>query len=787
MVLRPEGLRRGVPGILLCAPLLLASPDARADSLDVPAGPLGQVLARIGAMDHATILVTDPVLGTLPSRGVHDAHSLHDALRQAMRGIEARAHFIDPHTIRVSATPRRSQPPTAPAPPPPSDILVTASKQAVGIDRYPGSVKVIATDRGWLAENAASGTGAIARLLPILASTNLGDGRDKLFIRGIADSSFNGPTQSTVGEYLGDIRLNYNAPDPNLNLYDMDRVEVLVGPQGTLYGAGTLGGIIRFVPNAPDSHAAAATASAGLSTTWSGAVGEDGATMVNLPLARGKAAVRMVAYASQSGGYIDDPSRGLKNINRSSSYGQRLSVRLDDLGGWQVDLGMVFQNLYSADGQYTLLGTPELTRNSAIPQPFHNDERMGYVSARRGLGWADLTGSLGFVKQDLSTVFDATGHDGTATPARYTELNDITLFTGEVRLSGHSRRHPWVLGASALYNASALIRSLGPLNEEAPLTTVVNTRGEGALFGEVSFSLGRRLTATVGERLTVADSSGFLVDTQGIFSSRVSHVSARLSHTLAFDWHPGGPVSAFFHYQQGYRPGGLSVAASGNGVQSQRFDTDNLSMDELGLRYGRQDRDRLWLRGALFFADWANIQADLVGSNGLITTANIGHGFIYGLDGEVGWHPGPAWTLSAAAFLNDSRLNDPAPAYASSLSQTLPNVARGGIRGEARWNGQWPGRGRNRWPVSAAGTLRYIGHSVLGVGADQGVRQGGFVVLGANARIQIGRMGLSLMADNLGNVRANTFSFGNPFGLAQGNQITPLRPRTIRLGVDARF
>jgi outer membrane receptor for ferric coprogen and ferric-rhodotorulic acid len=132
-----------------------------------------------------------------------------------------------------------------------SDILVTASKQAVGLDHYPGSAKIIATDRGWLAENAASGTGAIARLLPILASTNLGDGRDKLFIRGIADSSFNGPTQSTVGEYLGDIRLNYNAPDPNLNLYDMDRVEVLVGPQGTLYGAGTLGASSASCPIRP--------------------------------------------------------------------------------------------------------------------------------------------------------------------------------------------------------------------------------------------------------------------------------------------------------------------------------------------------------------------------------------------------------------------------------------------------------------------------------------------------------------------------------------------------------
>jgi outer membrane receptor protein involved in Fe transport len=139
----------------------------------------------------------------------------------------------------------------------------------------------------------------------------------------------------------------------------------------------------------------------------------------------------------------------------------------------------------------------------------------------------------------------------------------------------------------------------------------------------------------VGERLTVASSTGFLVETDGGLHRAGSHVSARLSSTLALDWHPGGPISGFFHYQQGYRPGGLSVAASGTGVQSQRFETDSLSMDELGLRYGNAQHDRLWLRGALFFVDWTNIQADLVDPSGLITTANIGHGFIYGLDGEV--------------------------------------------------------------------------------------------------------------------------------------------------------
>ncbi|WP_163278767.1 Plug domain-containing protein, partial [Enterobacter hormaechei] len=70
-----------------------------------------------------------------------------------------------------------------------------------------------------------------------LASTHLGPGRNKLFIRGIADSSFVGPTQATVGQYWGNSRITYSAPDPDLKLYDIGRVEVLEGPQGTLYGA----------------------------------------------------------------------------------------------------------------------------------------------------------------------------------------------------------------------------------------------------------------------------------------------------------------------------------------------------------------------------------------------------------------------------------------------------------------------------------------------------------------------------------------------------------------------
>ena len=84
-------------------------------------------------------------------------------------------------------------------------------------------------------------------------------------------------------------------------------------------------------------------------------------------------------------------------------------------------------------------------------------------------------------------------------------------------------------------------------------------------------------------------------------------------------------------------------------------------------------------------------------------------------------------------------------------------------------------------------SVRYVGKSTLGVGQFLDIPQGNYFVVDADARLDFGRVTLSLNLDNIGDVRANTFAFGNPFGLAQRDQMTPLQPRTLRFGIDARF
>lgn len=761
---------------------------AHAQSFNVPPGRLGDVAATLGAQAGATITVPDPGVAVRRSPGVRGAMPLRSALTRALQGTDAEAVFYDRATIRIVA--KRAPPPPPPAPPPrpqpveepQPDVIVTASKQKIPLNTYPGSVMLVSLTPDWTNTHGAEGTGAITKMLPTLASTNLGPGRNKLFIRGIADSSFTGPTQSTVGQYLGDIRLTYNAPDPDLNLYDMKRVEVLVGPQGTLYGAGSLGGVIRLVPNVPDLTKTTVAMSSGLSATQHGGIGWDGAGTLNVRLIDDKLAIRFVVFGANDAGYIDDPSRGLRNINRTVNYGERFSLRAA-LSDWTIDVGFVAQNIADHDGQYVLRGDPPLTRTNAIAQPFSNGYRLGYITVKRPIGEAELVSTTSVARHHLTTTFDATGYDGTTTPERFYEDNDITLIAHETRVSGGNARMPWVAGVSALFNSSTLLRTLGPLDDEKRITGVVNIQAEGALFGQVSHPIFRTLTATVGGRLVFANSTGLLVDEKGTPSQRSTRNAVRFSSTIALDWHPDGRLSYFLHNQRGYRAGGLAVAPSGSGVTSQKFTTDALSMTEAGFRLGDEARDRLSIRAAMFYADWNHIQADLVDSSGLPYTTNIGRGRLFGLDGQLTWRFSPALTFSTAAFLNDSRLFKPSPQFVADKLQTLPNIARAGARVALGWRKDIGG-GK---VLSTDLSVRYVGKSLLGVGPALDIPQGGYVVSDLGARLDLGRFGITLDLDNLANTTANTFAFGNPFTVTERDQITPLRPRTIRLGLQAHF
>jgi len=769
---------------------ILGGADAAcARTFKIPPGRLGDVAAALGVQAGITIAITEPDLAGRRSGGVSGDLSVRAALAHALRDTGTEAVFHDSATVRIvrlrAAPPPRSRPAAPETPPTPTDlgeIVVTASKQNIPLDHYPGSATVVEFPPAWLSRNASAGTAAITQTLPTLSSTNLGRGRNKIFVRGIADSSFNGPSQATVGQYLGDVRLSYNAPDPDLNLYDLQRVEVLAGPQGTLYGASSLGGIVRLVPNPPDSREAYGAASAGLSATRFGGAGRDAAATINLPIGK-SAAARLVVYGVRDAGYIDDPVRKLDDINRSRTFGQRLMWRLDDVAAWTVDLGAASQRIRSDDGQYTLRGDPPLTRGAALAQPFRNDFRLAYVTGRRSVGGGQLTTTTSVANHDLLSVFDATESDGSATLRRFEERNDILLVSHETRLAGGDRGAPWVVGVAGVYNVSRLSRSLGSPDAPEQIAGVRNAQMELSIFGQASRPIGSSLTVTAGGRLTASGNEGRLIDAPLKEPEIDSRKHVHVVPTLALDWRLSRSLSTFLEVQRGVRAGGFAIAPAGATTASQEFVADDLSQIELGVRWRNPQWDRLSARAALFAVDWNHVQADLVDDLGLPYTANIGNGRIYGLDATASWRVSSAVTLTASAFFNDTYLYG-RPAGSQDIGKrTLPNIPRDGVRLETAWRRDL-GRGVI---LSGDASLRYVGKSYLATGTSYDVSQGSYFVGSLGARLDFDRVGVSLDIANIGDARANTFAFGNPFGLTRRDQITPLRPRTVRLGLDARF
>ena len=411
--------------------ILLAAPVHAQQSQDfrIAAGPLGDALILFGRQAGVSIGMSNPLLGAARTRGVHGRYLPATALRKLLVGTGAAAVFTDAQTIRIvraigPAIAPQVRTKAIPAEADPSvtsgDIVVTGSKQATPLDRYAGAVAIIGIG-DLTTRTAASGSDAIVARLPMLASTHLGPGRNKLFIRGVADSSFNGPSQATVGQYLGDVRLTYNAPDPDLSLYDIDRVEVLEGPQGTLYGTGGLGGIIRIAPRIPDASGWDGMTSLGETSSHTGGRGSDQAAMINVPLAEDRLAFRAVGYRSLDPGYIDDPSRGLADINRTVTTGGRIAVRFTPSAHRSIVIGGALQNIAADDGSYALSTLPPLTRAAVIDQPFDNDFRLVYVNFAASFAGSELVSNTALVRHDIVTVFDATGAVAAPGPARFEE------------------------------------------------------------------------------------------------------------------------------------------------------------------------------------------------------------------------------------------------------------------------------------------------------------------------------------------------------------------------------
>lgn len=765
---------------------------AAEQGIAVPAGPLGAALSDLSRQTGISI-GGDQILTGRHSPGTSGPLTPEQALTRLLTGTGLGFRKVGPDTYRLEPLPAPHLRPAADQgqAAPVEPIIVTATKRGASPADLPVAV-------GWLtaADLARLGSTNPDAALPLLGgvgSTHLGPGRNKLAIRGLSDSAFTGQTQATVGLYLDNAKVNYNAPDPHLHLIDLDRVEVLRGPQGTLYGGGSIGGILRIVPAPPDLSERSAQARLSGSLTRDGAPGGGVEAVLNQPLLTDRLAVRLALYAEREGGVID-VAGGRRNIDRTDTQGGRLLVAFVPSDDWRLELGGTYQLIDTDDSHYIQGRRGCCTRAVQLAEPHDNDFDEAHVTLTGSLPFADLHSTTAVVRHEIDSFYDASTAvlalaglpDRTAL---FHEAQLSRLWTHETRLTSRDEGDSTLNWLSGLYLSRQTANSSRRLNPAAESGTDLWRRDrvdevkEAALFGELSWRFQPDWTLTAGGRLFhVAQEVEATARAPAPSVAQAEGYTRETDYTpkLALSWQAWEDTTFYAQMTEGYRPGGINIEeagpVTGDDYRTARFQTDELWNYEVGTKLSLW-QGRLTLDAAIFHARWRNIQTDQLRADGLTITTNAGDGSNTGIEVTPRLRLGP-WRLDATIILNDPELTSVARDFTGSADGGLPGASR--LSGSASLS--WRGQVADGMNLLTALDYSHTGRTHLTF--TDGISQGPVDLLGGRVTLHgAGAWSLGIALDNILDSDANQFAYGNPFTLGAGLQATPVRPRTVRVSI----
>ncbi|WP_299013816.1 TonB-dependent receptor [uncultured Caulobacter sp.] len=787
--------------------LAVAPAVARAEaqtSFAIPAGPLRQAATLFAVQARVSIDVS-AAQGCGPSRGFSGRGSPEVVLRALLQGTGCDLRRIDDRAYQiVRRAPPPAKPPVTLSPPreveapiaPLSELVVVATRRPTLADRLAYSVSVL--DERAAAAQGVRDTNDLAAVLPAMTVTNLGPGRDKVILRGLSDGPLTGQTQSMVGIYLDDVRLTYNAPDPDLLMLDIAQVEVLRGPQGALYGAGSLGGVLQFTTHRPDPSAFAAWTSISASSLRGGEPGGQLSGMVNVPLLDGRAAVRLVAYADQQGGYIDDPLQGRDDVNRTRRSGIRAAFRVQLGEGWTGDVGVTTQAIASSDTQYATPSVGPFARRNRLAEPHDNDFFEGHVGVSGLIGAVKAKVTLATVSHDISSRYDASAAPPLSVPpgaaVAFDDNNHVGAVIVDASLSSDDHaRIQWQVGGFLARTRQRRDGDLLAISQSNALLATEHRRDileEAALFGEAIGDLGRGWSVTLGGRLfsirSQASSKAESLGATAAFRDSQDYVGFSPKAVLSFQ--PTSKTLVYVQATEGYRAGGFNTSPipsqpflTTGGEPQRAYDGDDLWSFESGAKASLMD-GRLRLRGAVFLALWKSIQSDQLLPSGLPYTANLGDGRNIGVEAEAAYVAGPL-RLDASFLLNAPELEKVDPAFPGRKDLGLAGVPKHALALGVSYERPLVGG----WRLGTDARLSYVGPSRLSFDATTAPIMGDYVTARAGVRVQSERLSAGLAVDNLFDGHGDTFAYGNPFSLRLGRQSTPQRPRTVSLELKVRY
>jgi iron complex outermembrane recepter protein len=583
-----------------------------------------------------------------------------------------------------------AEPPSAPT----EEVLVSAQKREERLQDVPVPLSVLqASDLAEknqvrLREYFSSVPGFNA--MPNFAATQ------NLSIRGVTTG---GLTTPTVGVTIDDVPFGASSGAhgnhiPDLDPSDLVRVELLRGPQGTLYGANSMGGLVKFVTIDPSFDEYSGRAEAGISNVHNG----DGAGFnirgsANIPLAD-VLAVRVSGFSRQDPGYIDNPSLNKSGVNEVEAEGARFSALWKPAEDMSLKLSALYQNINTGGlDEVVDSGTGSLEQNY-IPGVGKLDSTIQAYSAlfKAQLGGTELTSLTGYNVNETFNSLDFSFAFGGAVEAEYGpgvsgapyySNDEVRKFSQEVRLAVPiGSRIEWLVGGfytretdrSNFYVTGMDVSAGRDVAEYWRLTQLgdeADEYQETSAFTTITYQVTDRFDVQVGGRQShIKSSLGSTIQT-GPFIGAAPQIDPRaessgdaFTYLLTPRFRVTPDFMVYARFASGYRPGTPNFDIPGVARQS---NPDKTKTHEIGAKVDFLDR-RLSVDGSIYYIDWSDIQIQLTDPGSRLVFNTNGSGAkSEGLELTVTAHPTSSLSLSAWAAYNNARLTEAFPANSNSF------------------------------------------------------------------------------------------------------------------------
>ena len=571
------------------------------------------------------------------------------------------------------------------------EVVVTAQKREQALMDVPLSVQAITA-----ADLAMRGTSDYSDLLQIIPSASFvsasAPGFETIQMRGIASGTTG---DATVAYYIDDVAFGI----PNLQIapparfYDLERLEVIRGPQGTLYGQGAMGGMLKFVTNRPNLEEFDFKARGSAYSTDGGDDSYNADAMINAPVVKDKFGLRISGGYEDLGGFADAPDFPGEDVNGADLSNIRvrgLWAAADTLSVsgsyWHIEADQDFGNTFAND-----IDDPTIIDTYGIDGFINTKLDTADLTLDWEMPFANLISATGYIEHTLDFVYPL---DTSGFPSYNDSTFETDSFTQEVRLVSNDDESAWRWVAGGYYRDATVdsdilyLLDIGLGSIDYP---VINQTGDLStesynIFGEISRKFFEdRLQALVGlsyfedDRKTT-DGKNYLDVDRTAFVPVTGDDATFDSTNPRFNlmYSPSDSGNVFLNIAKGFRSGTIQTQASVDAAEaigistSTGVDPDKVWSYELGTKWQLADNTVL-LEAALYYSEWEDIQIQFP-TGGVIALANGGDAEISGIDLALVWAtPLDGLNVQLSGNYNESEFSEVKPG----ITASVPTIAKG--------------------------------------------------------------------------------------------------------------